>query len=80
MASAPYTAREIDGIRERGDAFHRDMLQEYYDHFAGFKETLDIERIYEAYEDLTPGSRRRSGSSTHRRSSGGSPAKGSSAT
>jgi len=53
MAGAPYTAREIDGIRERGDAFNRDMLQEYYDHFAGFKESLDIEPIYEEYADLT---------------------------
>jgi hypothetical protein len=28
-------------------------MQEYYDHFAGLKETLDIERIYEEYADLT---------------------------
>jgi hypothetical protein len=53
MAVAPYTASEVDAFRERGDAFTRDMLQEYYDHFAGLKETLDIERIYEEYEDLT---------------------------
>ena len=53
MAVAPYTAREIDAFRERGDGFTRDMLQEYYDHYAGLKETLDIERIYEEYEDLT---------------------------
>jgi hypothetical protein len=53
MAVAPYTPAEIDAFRERGDEFTRDMLQEWYDHFAGFKETLDIERIYEEYEDLT---------------------------
>jgi hypothetical protein len=53
MAIAPYTAGEVDAFRERGDAFNRDMLQEYYDHFAGLKETLDIERIYEEYGDLT---------------------------
>src|SRR5262249_2239562 len=53
MAVAPYTAPEVDAFRDRGDAFNRDMLQEYYDHFAGFKETLDIEPIYEEYEDLT---------------------------
>jgi hypothetical protein len=53
MAGAPYTATEIDAFRERGDAFNRDMLQEYYDHFAGLKETLDIEQVYEEYEDLT---------------------------
>ena len=53
MAVAPYTASEIDAFRARGDAFNRDMLQEYYDHFAGFKETLDIEPIYEEYADVT---------------------------
>src|SRR5690349_18560233 len=53
MASAPYTPSEIDRIRERGEAFNRDMLQEYYDHFAGLKETLDIEPIYEEYSDVT---------------------------
>ncbi|HVU77092.1 MAG TPA: hypothetical protein VHC67_05890 [Gaiellaceae bacterium] len=44
---------DIDAYRERGDGFTRDLLQEYYDHFAGFKETLDVERVYEEYEDLT---------------------------
>jgi hypothetical protein len=53
MAATPYTSNEVDAFRERGDAFTRDMLQEYYDHFAGLKETLDIERIYGEYEDLT---------------------------
>src|SRR5580765_680030 len=53
MTVTPYTASEVDAFRERGDAFTRDMLQEYYDHFAGLKETLDIERVYEEYEDLT---------------------------
>lgn len=53
MAVAPYTPSEVDAFRERGDAFNRDMLQEYYDHFAGLKDTLDIERVYEEYEDLT---------------------------
>ncbi|HEY1512716.1 MAG TPA: hypothetical protein VGF66_03105 [Gaiellaceae bacterium] len=53
MTATPYTPSEVDAFRERGDAFNRDMLQEYYDHFAGFKETLDIEPIYEEYEDLT---------------------------
>jgi len=53
MTVEPYTATEVDAFRERGDAFNRDMLQEYYDHFAGLKETLDIEQVYEEYEDLT---------------------------
>ena len=53
MTATPYTPSEVEAVRERGDAFNRDMLQEYYDHFAGFKETLDIEPIYDEYEDLT---------------------------
>ena len=53
MPVEPMESREVDAFRERGDAFTRDLLQEYYDHFAGLKETLDIERVYEEYEDLT---------------------------
>jgi hypothetical protein len=53
MTLTPYTPAEVDAFRERGDAFNRDLLQEYYDHFAGLKDTLDIERVYEEYEDLT---------------------------
>jgi hypothetical protein len=53
MTVTPYTPAEVDAFRERGDAFNRDMLQEYYEHFAGLKDTLDIERVYEEYEDLT---------------------------
>src|SRR5262245_61717740 len=29
------------------------MMEEYYLHFAGLKDTLEIEQIYERYEDLT---------------------------
>jgi hypothetical protein len=47
------TGREIDTFRDRADSFIRDLDQEFYDHFAGLKETLDVERIYEEYDDLT---------------------------
>src|SRR5579885_3545800 len=53
VTAEPLTSREIDAFRERGDAFTRDLLQEYYEHYAGLKESLDIERVYEEYEDLT---------------------------
>ncbi|HET7127667.1 MAG TPA: hypothetical protein VFJ93_01165 [Gaiellaceae bacterium] len=53
MTAEPITSRETDAYRDRADAFTRDLLQEYYDHFAGFKETLDVEQIYVEYEDLT---------------------------
>jgi oligoendopeptidase F len=53
MTVEPLTSRDVDAFRERGEAFTRDLMQEYYDHLSGLKETLDIERIYEEYEDLT---------------------------
>ncbi|HEY0417080.1 MAG TPA: hypothetical protein VGC78_11900 [Gaiellaceae bacterium] len=53
MTVEPLTSRELDAFRERGDAFEKALLEEYYVHFAGLKETLEIERIYEEYEDLT---------------------------
>jgi hypothetical protein len=53
MSSQPPTSREVDAFRDRADAFTRDLMQEYYDHFAGLKDGLDVERIYEEYEDLT---------------------------
>ena len=53
MTAEPITSRETDAYRDRADAFTRDLLQEYYDHFAGFKESLDIEQVYVEYEDLT---------------------------
>ena len=53
MTVEPLASSEVDAFRERGDAFTRDLLQEYYEHYAGHKESLDIERVYEEYEDLT---------------------------
>src|SRR5262249_44622926 len=43
----------IDSFRDEADRFVADMDEEYYLHFAGLKETLDVERIYEQYADLT---------------------------
>jgi hypothetical protein len=50
--SAP-TPRELDQFRDQADGFIRDLDEEYYLHFAGLKETLDVEEIYERYEELT---------------------------
>jgi hypothetical protein len=47
------TPGDVDAFRERGGAFLHDLMQEYYDHLAGLKPTLDIERVYEEYEDVT---------------------------
>jgi hypothetical protein len=53
MSDQPLDSRTIDAFSSRADEFIRDLDQEYYDHFAGLKETLDVERIYEEYDDLT---------------------------
>jgi hypothetical protein len=47
------TAREIDAFRERADRFVADLDEEYYLHFSGQKPSLDVEQVYERYEDLT---------------------------
>jgi hypothetical protein len=47
------TSRELDQFRDQADGFIRDLDQEYYLHFSGQKETLDVEQVYERYEELT---------------------------
>ena len=49
---APSTS-ELDALRERADRFIADLDEEYYLHFSGQKESLDVEQVYERYEDLT---------------------------
>ena len=53
MSAAPPTTRELDRFRDAADSFIRDLDEEYYLHFAGLKETLDVEEVYERYEELT---------------------------
>jgi hypothetical protein len=50
---APPTAREIDGYRAGADRFIAELDEEYYLHFAGLKDTLDLEPIYRRHADLT---------------------------
>jgi hypothetical protein len=47
------SAAALENYRERADRFHAEMLEEYYLHFAGRKDELAIEEIYERYADLT---------------------------
>ncbi len=51
--NSPATPREVDAFRDRADRFIADLDEEYYLHFAGLKETLDVEQVYERYEELT---------------------------
>jgi hypothetical protein len=53
VADSPVQTVNIEEYRERADRFEADMLEEYYRHFAGYKDELDIEAIYGRYEDLT---------------------------
>jgi hypothetical protein len=53
VSAEPPSTRELDQFRDRADSFIRDLDEEYYLHFAGLKETLDVEEVYERYEDLT---------------------------
>src|SRR3954453_11947361 len=43
----------IDAFRQQADDFIRDLDEEYYLHFAGLKETFDVEQVYERYSELT---------------------------
>ncbi len=47
------TTTELDAFRDDADRFIAELDEEYYLHLAGHKETLDLERIYEAHEELT---------------------------
>jgi hypothetical protein len=49
----PATATDIDAFREGADRFVAELMDEYYQHFAGFKDTLDLAPIYQRHADLT---------------------------
>src|SRR4029453_1942372 len=45
--------RELDDYREQADRFIAAIDEEYYLHYAGLKDPLELEPIYEQYADLT---------------------------
>jgi oligoendopeptidase F len=53
LASAPPSSRELDTYRERVDRFIAELDEEYYLHYAGLKDTLDLEPLYERYPELS---------------------------
>jgi hypothetical protein len=53
MSVEALPSSEVDKFRDRADRFVADLDEEYYLHYAGLKETLDVEQVYERYEDLT---------------------------
>jgi hypothetical protein len=53
MPSAPPSPQELDAYREGADRFIAELDEEYYLHFAGLKDRLELEAIYERHADLT---------------------------
>ena len=53
MPSASPTPKDLDGYREDADRFIAELDEEYYFHFAGLKDKLELEPIYERHQDLT---------------------------
>ena len=53
MPTAPPNERELDAYRERADRFVAALDEEYYLHYGGLKDRLELERIYDEFEDLT---------------------------
>jgi hypothetical protein len=51
MATA--SASSLDAYRDEADRFIAALDEEYYLHYAGLKETFELERIYERFSDLT---------------------------
>jgi len=49
---APST-RELDAFRDEADRFIAEVDEEYYLHYAGLKESLELEPIYERHGELT---------------------------
>jgi oligoendopeptidase F len=53
VATDTLTSRELDAFRDKADRFIAELDEEFYLHYAGHKETLDVEAIYERHEELT---------------------------
>jgi hypothetical protein len=53
LTTTPSTAIDLDAYREKADRFIAELDEEYYLHYAGLKDTLDIAAIYERYAELT---------------------------
>jgi hypothetical protein len=51
--AAALTTRELDAYREQADRFMAAIAEEYYLHYAGHKDALELEPIYEEHAELT---------------------------
>ena len=53
MPSDPPTTPELDAYRSGADRFIAELDEEYYLHYAGLKDRLELEPIYERHSELT---------------------------
>jgi hypothetical protein len=53
VPSDPPRTPELDSYREGADRFIAELDEEYYLHYAGLKDLLELEPIYERHADLT---------------------------
>jgi hypothetical protein len=53
MAGPATTSGELDAFRAQADRFVAELMEEYYLHLAGHKDTLELEPIYERHAELT---------------------------
>jgi oligoendopeptidase F len=53
MATEAPTSREIDAFRDDADRFIAELDEEYYEHYAGLKESFELQPIYERHASLT---------------------------
>ena len=53
MPTEPLTTADLTTIRDRADRFLAELLNEWYLHYAGHKDSLDIAEIYDRYPELT---------------------------
>src|SRR5213079_2896164 len=53
VPSAPPRPQELESYREEADRFIAELDEEYYLHFAGLKDRLELEEIYERHASLT---------------------------
>jgi hypothetical protein len=51
--AAPLAGSDLDSYRDEADRFIAAIDEEFYLHFAGHKDTLDVAPIYERYADVT---------------------------
>ena len=53
MPTEPLTSAELTNIRQKADRFLAELMDEWYLHYAGHKDSLDIAEIYDRYPELT---------------------------